>query len=228
MKPNNFIWKSSTIQKYMEIINDIPILSEDEWQTLPFKINDPESKKRMVEGNLRSVLKFVVEMVKRYHISDEDFIMDLIQAGTLGLIIAINKFDASKGFKLNTYSRQWIYGELITTIKNHFSVYGNTVPHLSIEELTDKQHEEALLLYDDDEPYESTDNYLKERYLGRIILKNLTPQEAKIVRMTFYGATNKQKSYHIGLGKIRTKKILQKGMEKLKQASTGEQIARTQ
>jgi RNA polymerase primary sigma factor len=61
-----------------------------------------EIKTEFIERNLR----LVVSIAKKYqHMAP---ILDLIQEGNLGLAHAVDKFDASKGFKFSTYATWWI------------------------------------------------------------------------------------------------------------------------
>ncbi|MDE2292094.1 MAG: sigma-70 family RNA polymerase sigma factor, partial [Elusimicrobia bacterium] len=65
---------------------------------------------RVEEGKLRlfrANLRLVVSIAKGYASSGME-LTDLIQEGGLGLMKAIDKFKASKGFKLSTYATWWV------------------------------------------------------------------------------------------------------------------------
>lgn len=61
------------------------------------------AKDQMVKANLR----LVVSIVQKRRASADEF-MDLVQAGNLGLIRAVELFDPTRGYKFSTYSYWWI------------------------------------------------------------------------------------------------------------------------
>jgi RNA polymerase sigma-32 factor len=72
--------------------------------TLYSQTRDPKIEHRLIEANLRLVIKIAREVDRVYHHPLED----LVQEGTLGLIQAIRKFDPTKGASLGTYAGIWI------------------------------------------------------------------------------------------------------------------------
>jgi len=93
------------LKKYFKDISTIPLLTREEEIELAKRIRngDAESVKKMVESNLR----FVVRVAGKYRNHGISF-LDLINEGNLGLIQAAKKFDHTKGVKFITYAIWWI------------------------------------------------------------------------------------------------------------------------
>ncbi len=90
---------------YLKEIGRSPLLSAEEEVFYARKaINgDEASRHRMIESNLR----LVVKIARRYLHRGLSF-LDLIEEGNLGLMHAVEKFDPEKGFRFSTYSTWWI------------------------------------------------------------------------------------------------------------------------
>ena len=90
---------------YLKEIGKISLLSLDEETELSKKIaeGDEMAKNRLAESNLR----LVVSIAKRY-VGRGMLFLDLIQEGNIGLMKAVEKFDATKGYKFSTYATWWI------------------------------------------------------------------------------------------------------------------------
>ena len=93
------------VRMYLKEIGRISLLTLDEELALSKRVEegDEEAKRLLAESNLR----LVVSIAKRYVGRNLSF-LDLIQEGNIGLMKAVDKFDASKGYKFSTYATWWI------------------------------------------------------------------------------------------------------------------------
>ena len=96
---------SNAMKMYLKEIEEYPMLSAKEEVELAKAIIDSseEAKEKFINANYR----LVVSIAKRYRKESEDM-LDLIQAGNIGLIKAVEKYDYKKGFKFSTYATWWI------------------------------------------------------------------------------------------------------------------------
>ncbi|MCK5689216.1 sigma-70 family RNA polymerase sigma factor, partial [Myxococcota bacterium] len=95
-----------SLDQYVSQINRHKLLTKSQEQELAFeflKTGATELAHRMVVSNLRFVVK-VAHEYKGYNLK----ILDLIQEGNIGLMMAVKKFDPEKGYRLISYAVWWI------------------------------------------------------------------------------------------------------------------------
>ncbi len=106
---------SDPTQMYLGEIGYSPLLTPEEevYYARRVQKGDPKARKKMIESNLR----LVVKIARRYYNRGLEF-LDLIEEGNLGLLRAVEKFDPERGFRFSTYATWWIRQTIERAIMN--------------------------------------------------------------------------------------------------------------
>lgn len=204
----------------MKTFKEPPSTIEEEKLLSRLKGGDMEARNILVERNMR----LVAHIAKKYHSCDKDF-DDIISIGTIGLIKAINTFDASKGNRLVTYASKCIENEILMFFRSEkkknkeVSLYeplgtdkdGNFISLLDIIECDSK---DMLSEY-------ATNEQLL--WLFKNIEKLLTPFEYNIIKKRYglFGekeTTQREIAAELGISRSYVSRIEKKCLEKLKKA----------
>lgn len=111
---------TDTFEHYMTQINQFDLLSADEEYRLAKRFRDHgdlEATHRLICSNLRFVVK-VAHEYRGYGIR----LLDLVQEGNIGLMMAVKKFDPDRGIRLITYAVWWIRAYIQNFIMRSWSM----------------------------------------------------------------------------------------------------------
>ena len=106
---------SDPTRLYLNEIGVSPLLTASEEVKFARRIKkgDESARHRMIESNLRLVVK-----IARRYVNRGLPLLDLIEEGNLGLIHAVKKFDPERGFRFSTYATWWIRQTIERAIMN--------------------------------------------------------------------------------------------------------------
>ena len=102
---DNDYMTADDVKMYLQEISRIPLLTPEEERYLAKRISqgDMAAREKFIESNLR----LVVKMAKKY-VDRGLALLDLIQEGNTGLIIAADRFDVKRNTRFSTYATGWI------------------------------------------------------------------------------------------------------------------------
>lgn len=103
-------------RQFLSEIRRYPLLTPDEERELARRCaeGDEDAIRQMVNSNLRLVVS-----VAREYAGRGVPLMDLIQEGAIGLLVAARKFDYTLDFRFSTYATKWIRQGVTRCLMNH-------------------------------------------------------------------------------------------------------------
>ncbi len=110
---SNLNIKNSCYQSFLKDISKYQIISSEDEVNLfnRYKKGDELAFSKIIESNLRFVV-FIAKSICK----NKEILLDVINQGNIGLIIAIDKFDVTKGVKFITFAVHYIQREIINYI----------------------------------------------------------------------------------------------------------------
>jgi RNA polymerase sigma-32 factor len=106
------------LRRYMEEVRRYSLMDAQEEFQLAARLKetgDIDAAKRLVQANLRLVVKIAYEYRNYY-----SNLLDLIQEGNIGLMKAVSKFDPTRGARLGYYSSWWIRSYILKYLLDNF------------------------------------------------------------------------------------------------------------
>lgn len=177
------------------------------------------AKAVLIEHNLR----LVAHIAKKYQNVDEET-EDMISIGTIGLIKAIDSFDAGKG-KLSTYASRCIDNELLMFLR----AKKKTSREVSLYEPigTDREGNEINLLdiieQDQVDVIDRMETEDKLSRLSGLIHDRLNDREREIITLRYgltseYEVTQREIGRKLGISRSYVSRIEKRALEKLREA----------
>ncbi len=120
---------SDSIDRYVAEIRKYPLLSREEEHALAVRLQDEgdvAAAHKLVVSNLRFVVKIAHEF-RGYNMK----LLDLIQEGNVGLMVAVKKFDPRRGYRLISYAVWWIRAYMRSFVMRTWSAVKLGTTHAS-------------------------------------------------------------------------------------------------
>lgn len=160
-----------------------PPLTSDEEMFLINRLQkgDNAAKNILIERNLRLVV-YIARKFESVGVNIED----LISIGTIGLIKAVNTYNADKKIKLATYASKCIENEMLMYLRRN----SKTRLEISFDEPLNVDWDGNELLLsdilgtDNEVVYRNLENEVEKQLLG-IAMKKLSDREKKIIKLRY-------------------------------------------
>ncbi len=115
-RPDLFVDEEFKVERlYLKDLRKLPVITMEEERVYARRIaqGDTVARRKMIEANLRLVVK-----IARKYMHQGISHLDLIEEGNIGLIRAVEKFDASRNCRFSTYATWWIRQSIERGIAN--------------------------------------------------------------------------------------------------------------
>ena len=133
------------MRQYLHQIREFPRLTVEQERSLARRCADGDEAaiRQMVNSNLRLVVS-----VAREYAGRGVAMMDLVQEGSIGLLVAARKFDYTLDFRFSTYATKWIRQGVTRCLLNHAGLI--RVPVHTAEKIRQVQTAKTKLLQENE------------------------------------------------------------------------------
>jgi RNA polymerase primary sigma factor len=107
--------QDASLGLYFKDVSKEPNISIEEEIELAKRVK--QGDKKAIDKLVKSNLRFVISVAKQYQNKGLSLV-DLIQEGNIGLILAAQKFDETRGFKFISYAVWWIRQSIVYALSN--------------------------------------------------------------------------------------------------------------
>ena len=235
--------RSMALDAYFRDVNKYKMVTPQEEVELirAYKDGDRMAGEKLVLANLR----FVVSVAKQYS-NNSAPLADLISAGNMGLVRAMERFDETRGFKFISYAVWWIRQSILQEMANngrpirlplnvinlnnkHRRETGEDLPEIAALHVGSPNHkvgDDNMELIDlmKSSAFPSPDEFIIDKPMVHSLIEKLTPREQVVVRLRYGIDRNGEESTYeeiaaalgTDLTRERIRQIHVKAMRKLK------------
>jgi RNA polymerase sigma factor (sigma-70 family) len=179
---------SGSLSRYYKEVEATRMLGAEEERELILlykKTKDPRAKDKILKGALR----YVISEARKHprSLMERTILEDLIAAGNIGLLRALNKFDTNAGTRFLTYASWWVRHEMreegrrlgLVHVPAHAMAKGAKSPNTT--EFNEAVTSEMDILVEDC----AIDIDMQQSMLKLFTLTNLSVREVFIVKASF-------------------------------------------
>lgn len=213
---------------YKELTNFKPLGKSEEtklWKRYKYE-NDLTARNKLIESNL----KFVASIAKCYKGRGLSY-SELVAEGNVGLMKAIDKFEAERGNKIISYSVWWIKQSILDAIEKRNQNNVEDYPQDYEEQLDDEQTNQKAIVYPEAFLEETNDTADTKKTV--LSLFNCLDEREKTIIAKYYGLfgyeeqTLEDIGKELGLTKERIRQITEKSLKKMRANALSNSIQAT-
>lgn len=179
----NSILNTDSTRAYLKEIGNYKLLSQEEEVELFKRIEqgDESAKEEIINANLRLVVSIAKYYASR---NPETPLLDFIQDGNMGLMVAVDRFDYKLGYKFSTYATHWIRQKIIREAVNSGRII--RIPVHASEQARYNNQAIAILMTELNRmpTINEVSDYINEHHMLVQSYKHMTPETVLLLMTT--------------------------------------------